>query len=157
MTHVATLVSNPARPALDEALVAKAAAALPGASAPHWLNPGVAAASTGQPLLFKALIDDAIPAGDTGLVTWLALGALALAIVEGALRLGQRWLSATIGEGLIRDLRVALFELHHRADVPDEVAIDEAIEAAKELCAVDAAGFVNGILGAAERARVPAQ
>jgi len=43
MTHVATLVSNPARPALDEALVAKAAAALPGASAPHWLNPGVAA------------------------------------------------------------------------------------------------------------------
>ena len=53
-------------------------------------------------------------------------------------------------------LRVALFELHHRADVPDEVAIDEAIEAAKELCAVDAPGFVNGILGAAERARVAA-
>ena len=53
-------------------------------------------------------------------------------------------------------LRVALFELHHRADVPDEVAIDEAIEAAKELCSVDAPGFVNGILGAAERARVAA-
>jgi phosphoserine phosphatase len=43
MTHVATLVSNPARPALDESLVAKAAAALAGAAAPRWLNPGVAA------------------------------------------------------------------------------------------------------------------
>jgi phosphoserine phosphatase len=43
MTHVATLVSNPARPALDEALAVKAAAALPGAPAPRWLSPGVAA------------------------------------------------------------------------------------------------------------------
>jgi phosphoserine phosphatase len=43
MTHVATLVSNPNQPALTEALLAKAAAALPGASAPRWLNAGVAA------------------------------------------------------------------------------------------------------------------
>ena len=51
-------------------------------------------------------------------------------------------------------LRVALFELLHRPDVPAEVAIDEAIEAAKELCSADAPGFVNGILGAVERERV---
>jgi N utilization substance protein B len=50
-------------------------------------------------------------------------------------------------------LRVALFELLHRDDVPDEVAIDEAVEAAKELCAAEAPGFVNGILGAVERER----
>ncbi len=43
MTHVVTLVSNPARPALDAALVTQAAAALPGASAPKWLNANVAA------------------------------------------------------------------------------------------------------------------
>ena len=53
-------------------------------------------------------------------------------------------------------LRVALFELLHRPDVPDEVAIDEAIEAAKELCGADAPAFVNGILGAVERERVAA-
>ncbi len=46
-------------------------------------------------------------------------------------------------------LRVALYELLHRPDVPTEVAIDEAVEAAKELCSTDAPGFVNGILGAA--------
>ncbi|MDB5641257.1 MAG: phosphoserine phosphatase SerB [Hyphomicrobiales bacterium] len=43
MTHVATLVSNPAAPALTEALLAQAAAALPGARAPVWLNANVAA------------------------------------------------------------------------------------------------------------------
>ena len=49
-------------------------------------------------------------------------------------------------------LRVALHELDHRLDVPAEVAIDEAVESAKELCAVEAAGFVNGVLAAAHRA-----
>jgi N utilization substance protein B len=44
-------------------------------------------------------------------------------------------------------MRVALFELLHRDDIPDEVAIDEAVEAAKELCGADAPKFVNGILG----------
>jgi N utilization substance protein B len=51
-------------------------------------------------------------------------------------------------------LRVALHELLHRPDVPAEVAIDEAVEAAKELCSVDAPGFVNGILGAVQREEV---
>jgi transcription antitermination protein NusB len=52
-------------------------------------------------------------------------------------------------------LRVALYEMLHRTDVPDEVAIDEAVEAAKELCAAEAAGFVNGILGAIKKTEVP--
>jgi len=51
-------------------------------------------------------------------------------------------------------LRVALHELLHRADIPAEVAIDEAVEAAKELCSLDAPGFVNGILGAVQREEV---
>ena len=53
-------------------------------------------------------------------------------------------------------LRVALYELLHRADVPAEVAIDEAVEAAKELCAAEAPRFVNGILGAVQRDRTAA-
>jgi N utilization substance protein B len=48
-------------------------------------------------------------------------------------------------------LRVALHELRSRPDVPVEVAIDEAVEAAKELCSADAPGFVNGILGTVAR------
>ena len=53
-------------------------------------------------------------------------------------------------------LRVALYEMQSREDIPAEVAIDEAVEAAKELCSADAPKFVNGILGAAERERVGA-
>jgi transcription antitermination protein NusB len=48
-------------------------------------------------------------------------------------------------------LRVALYELRHRDDVPVEVAIDEAVGLAKEYSGADAPGFVNGILGAAAR------
>ena len=51
-------------------------------------------------------------------------------------------------------LRVAMHELLHRPDVPAEVAIDEAVEAAKELCSTQAPGFVNGILGAVQRQEV---
>ena len=49
-------------------------------------------------------------------------------------------------------MRVALYEIEH-SDVPIEVAIDEAVEIAKEYCGVDAPGFVNGVLGAAVRER----
>ena len=45
-------------------------------------------------------------------------------------------------------MRVALYEMRHRDDVPTEVAIDEAVDLAKEYCGADAPGFVNGILGA---------
>ena len=48
-------------------------------------------------------------------------------------------------------LRVAVHELLHRSDIPDEVAIDEAVETAKELCSAEAPKFINGILGAVQR------
>jgi len=48
-------------------------------------------------------------------------------------------------------MRVALHELLHRDDIPAEVAIDEAVETAKELCSRDAPAFVNGILGSVQR------
>ena len=54
-------------------------------------------------------------------------------------------------------LRVGLYELLHREDVPAEVAIDEAVEAAKQLCSADAPGFVNGILGAVLREETTAR
>jgi N utilization substance protein B len=44
-------------------------------------------------------------------------------------------------------LRVACHEMLHREDVPVAVAIDEAVEAAKELSTEDSGRFVNGLLG----------
>ena len=51
-------------------------------------------------------------------------------------------------------MRVALYEVMHRDDIPTEVAIDEAIELAKRYSGADAPGFVNGVLGAAVRETV---
>jgi N utilization substance protein B len=53
-------------------------------------------------------------------------------------------------------MRVALFEIEE-GEVPVEVAIDEAVEIAKEYCGADAPKFINGILGAIVREREPAQ
>lgn len=44
-------------------------------------------------------------------------------------------------------LRVGVYELLWRDDVPTSVAISEAVEAADELSAADAKRFVNGVLG----------
>jgi N utilization substance protein B len=44
-------------------------------------------------------------------------------------------------------LRVAVWELLHAGDVPEPVAVDEAVELAKKLSTDDSPGFVNGVLG----------
>ena len=48
-------------------------------------------------------------------------------------------------------MRVALFELRNCDDVPEKVAIDEAIEIAKTFGAKESPRFVNGILDAIRR------
>jgi N utilization substance protein B len=52
-------------------------------------------------------------------------------------------------------MRVALFEIEE-GGTPAEVAINEAVEIAKEYCGADSAGFINGVLGAILREREPA-
>ena len=44
-------------------------------------------------------------------------------------------------------LRLAVEEVLHKPDVPDSVAISEAVEAASELSADESRRFVNGVLG----------
>jgi transcription antitermination protein NusB len=44
-------------------------------------------------------------------------------------------------------LRVSVWELLYAHDVPEPVAVDEAVELAKDLSTDDSPGFVNGVLG----------
>lgn len=44
-------------------------------------------------------------------------------------------------------MRVAVEEITGEGEVPAEVAVDEAVELAKQFCGADAPKFVNGILG----------
>jgi ATP-binding cassette subfamily B protein len=61
------------------------------------------------PLLVKKIVDDGILAGDSRLVTLLALAIAGVAIVNAGLALVQGYLSSRIGEGLIYDLRTQVF------------------------------------------------
>jgi N utilization substance protein B len=56
----------------------------------------------------------------------------------------------------INVMRTALYEMEF-TETPAEVAIDEAVEIAKEYCGAEAPKFVNGILGAVAREREPAK
>jgi len=62
------------------------------------------------PLLFKAIVDDAISGSDRGLLTVLAALVVAAAVTSALLGLAERYWSARIGEGLIFDLRTELFD-----------------------------------------------
>src|SRR5262245_16454172 len=62
------------------------------------------------PLIFRQIIDTAIPAGDKRQIWLLAGLAVGVAIGDAGLAIVQRWYSARIGEGLIYELRVALFD-----------------------------------------------
>ena len=62
------------------------------------------------PLLFREIIDGAIVAGDRDRLTVLGLLVVAAAVAQAVLSFVERWASAQVGEGLIFDLRVALFD-----------------------------------------------
>lgn len=62
-----------------------------------------------SPLLTRQLIDEALPNGDMTLLTALALGMVSIPLINGAVGVFQRRLSSQVGEGIIYDLRRALY------------------------------------------------
>lgn len=62
-----------------------------------------------QPFLIREAIDVALPDGNVGLLTWLVLGMVGAAIVGSALDVGQTWLSNTVGQRVMHDLRAAVY------------------------------------------------
>jgi ATP-binding cassette subfamily B protein len=69
------------------------------------------------PLLMRSLIDQAIPNGDLRLVTLLGIGMVAVPLVNGVVGVAQRWASASMGQGIIYDLRRQLFERVQRMSI----------------------------------------
>lgn len=69
------------------------------------------------PLVFRALIDDALPRKSMSEVTWLFGAAISIALANTGLSLLGRWYGSFIGEGLIFDLRTALYDHVQRMPV----------------------------------------
>lgn len=62
------------------------------------------------------------------------------------------WAKERIAKVDLAILRLALYEIIFRDDIPDSVAINEAIELAKKYSTDESGGFVNGVLGKIIRA-----
>ena len=62
------------------------------------------------PILFGQIIDRAIPNEDRGLLTIFAIAIVAAALLSGVVGIFERYWSSRIGEGVIYDLRVSLFD-----------------------------------------------
>ncbi|MFI8104456.1 ABC transporter ATP-binding protein [Streptomyces sp. NPDC086023] len=69
------------------------------------------------PLLAGRVVDAIVGGGDSGTVVRLAVLIAGIALAEAALGLIGRWLSANLGEGLILDLRTAVFDHVQRMPV----------------------------------------
>jgi ATP-binding cassette, subfamily B, bacterial len=70
------------------------------------LSAGLGMAS---PFLLRAVLDQAIPERDTGLLTALVAGMVGIAIATGALGVAQTWLSNLVGQRVMHDLRAAVY------------------------------------------------
>ncbi len=75
-----------------------------------------AVVSSVSPLLFRGILDNAIPEKNKGLVIALASLGAGLALFDAVLSMFERRTSAVIGEGLIYDLRAKVFS--HIQEMP---------------------------------------
>jgi ABC-type multidrug transport system fused ATPase/permease subunit len=69
------------------------------------------------PVLAGKVVDEIVRGGAPGVVVMLAVVIAAVAVAEAAVSLVTRWLSSNIGEGLILDLRTAVFDHVQRMPV----------------------------------------
>lgn len=104
---------------------------------------------TGQPLtsLYEGEVDP------FARETAEAVAARASQLDERITAASEGWTADRLGAIERNILRIALYEIDGD-DVPDEVAIDEAVTLAKRYATDDAARLVNGILGRIVRERV---
>lgn len=58
----------------------------------------------------------------------------------------KNWSISRMGKVDLNIIRLAVFELYYRSDIPKNVTINEAIEVAKKFGTEDSPSFVNGIL-----------
>jgi len=84
---------------------------------PYWSHIGgmlltilaSSALSVVTPLIFRQLIDNILPNKDLNKLVMFAFALLLVPLLNGGISVVQRKLNATVGEGVIYDLRVALF------------------------------------------------
>ena len=59
----------------------------------------------------------------------------------------KSWPTSRLGKSELTIMRLAVYEIKYAPDVPDGVAVNEAVELAKVYSSDEAPAFINGILG----------
>ncbi len=62
------------------------------------------------------------------------------------------WQINRLSKVVLSILRLAVFEMNYRDDVPVSVSINEAVELAKKYATADDSSYINGVLGSIARA-----
>ncbi|MFL5887353.1 MAG: ABC transporter ATP-binding protein, partial [Thermoleophilaceae bacterium] len=62
-----------------------------------------------SPFLLRDVLDQAIPHRDTTLLTWLVAGMIGIAVVTGVISVAQTWISNSVGQRVMHDLRSAVY------------------------------------------------
>src|SRR6266511_4106466 len=62
-----------------------------------------------SPFLLRAILDDALPHRDRGLLAALVSGMIGVSIATGVLGVGQTYLSNVVGQRVMHDLRAAVY------------------------------------------------
>src|SRR5437763_4357921 len=62
-----------------------------------------------SPFLLRAVLDTAIPERDTGLLSLLVGGMIAISVITGVIGVGQTWLSNRVGQQVMHDLRTSVY------------------------------------------------
>src|SRR5947209_12822334 len=62
-----------------------------------------------SPFLLRAVLDTAIPERDTGLLSLLVGGMIAISVITGVIGVGQTWISNSVGQRVMHDLRSAVY------------------------------------------------
>ncbi len=79
--------------------------------------------------------------------TFFGVRAYAAEAEEKIKECAKDWKVSRLSKGTLTVLQLALYEMNVAEDVPDKIAINEAVEIAKTFCEDGAKKFVNGILG----------
>ncbi|MGI9209641.1 MAG: ABC transporter ATP-binding protein, partial [Rhodococcus sp. (in: high G+C Gram-positive bacteria)] len=81
------------------------------------LSVAIAALGVATPVLAGRVVDAIVDNAAVSVVVWLAVIIATLALVEAGLGIANRWLSSSIGEDLILDLRTTVFDHVQRMPV----------------------------------------
>ena len=84
---------------------------------PHWRGLGIflgfsvmtAVLTVATPVLAGQVVDEITSGRDQDRVVWLAVAIALIAFLDAVVSIGERWQSAKVGEGLILDLRRAVY------------------------------------------------